>query len=329
MPELKQLRVLRAVAEAGSFSGAADRLDYTQPAVSRIVAALERELGALLVERECRPVRLTDAGAALVRHADDMFAQLSSARSEIEAITQVEGGSVSLGTFSSAGTSFVVDALCAFRKRHSAVRVSLVEGGMPSSLVRRLRAGDLDLAVVFDYPAAGEDIGAGLELHHLLDVPYDFVLPRTSRLARKTHLRPTDLADEDWLLPDFGPDSPSLKLIGRMCAAAGFEPRVAFRVNDCHMNQALVAAGEGVSILPRLLLDPVHPGVAVRPVEGDAPTMRVAAVRVPARYLAPATAAFLAVLEEAASRRVDSWTPRPRGQENASPRRSRDTPASA
>jgi DNA-binding transcriptional LysR family regulator len=307
MLELKHLRVLGAVAEAGSFSAAADRLNYTQPAVSRIVASLERELGAVLVERQCRPVRLTDAGATLIRHADEVFARLSSARSEIEAITQAEAGTVSVGTFSSAGTSFVVDALCEFRKRHPGVRVSIAEGGMPSSLVRRLRAGDLDLAVVFDYPAAGEDIGAGLELHHLLEVPFDIVLHPSHRLACESRVRAADLADEDWLLPDFGPESPSLKLIGRMCAAAGFEPRVAFRVNDCHMNQAMVAAGEGVSILPRLLLDPLHAGVIVRPVAGDAPTMRVAAVRVPTRYLAPATAAFLAVLDDAAKRRAHTW----------------------
>ena len=92
-----------------------------------------------------------------------------------------------------------------------------------------------------------------------------------------------------------------------MCAAAGFEPRVASRVNDCHMNQAMVAAGEGVSILPRLLLDPLHPGIVVRLVAGGAPTMRVSAVRVPTRCLAPATAEFLAVLNDAAKRRVYSW----------------------
>src|SRR5919109_144960 len=249
MPDLKQLRVLRAVAEAGSFSAGAERPNYTQPAVSRTVAALEREVG---------------------------------------------GGFVGGG--------------------RPGVRVSIVEGGMTSSLVRRLRRGDLDVAVVFDYPAAGEDIGAELELHHLLDVPWDVVLPRDSRLARKVRVRAADLANESWVLPDFGPESPSLRLIGRMCAAAGFEPRVVFKVNDCHMNQALVAAGEGITILPRLLLDPLHPGVAARPLAGDTLTMRVSAVRLPMRYFAPVTAEFLVVLKDAATQWAESWkSPRQRG----------------
>jgi DNA-binding transcriptional LysR family regulator len=306
MPELRQLRALQAVAEAGSFSGAADALNYTQPAVSKSIATLERELGAVLVERECRPVRLTDAGAALVRHADEMFARLSSAKLEIEAITQAEAGTVAVGTFGSAAAAFVVDALCEFRKRHPNVRVSIVEG-MPSALVRRLRAGELDLAVVFDFPDAGEDIGEGLELHQLLDQPFDIVLPGSHPLAPENRVLPADLANDDWILQDFGPESPTLKLIGRMCAAAGFEPRVAFRVNDCQVILAMVAAGEGVSILPRLMVDPLHADVAVRPVERDAPIQRVAAVRLPTRYLAPVAVEFLSALQGAAKRRVDSW----------------------
>ena len=309
MPDLRQLRALQAVAEAGSFTGAAEALNYTQPAVSKTIATLERELGAVLVERQCRPVRLTDAGAALVRHADEVFALLSSARSEIEAITQADAGTVAVGTFGSAASAFVVDALREFRKRHPDVRVSIAEG-MPSALVRRLRAGELDLAVVFDFPAAGEDIGDGLDLHHLLDQPFDIVLHPSHPLAGKNRVRPGDLANEDWMLQDFGPESPTLKLIARMCAAAGFEPRVAFRVNDCQVILAMVAAGEGVSILPRLMLDPLHSDVVVRPVEGDAPIQRVAAVRLPTRYLAPAAAEFLAALHEAAKRRVDSWARR-------------------
>lgn len=311
MPDLRQLRALQAVAEAGSFSGAADALNYTQPAVSKSIATLERDLGAVLVERDCRPVRLTDAGVALVRHADEVFARLSSARSEIEAITQADAGTVAVGTFGSAAAAFVVDALCQFRKRHPGVHVSIAEG-MPSTLVRRLRAGELDLAVVFDFPTAGEDIGAGLELHPLLDQPFDIVLHPSHPRAGKNRVRPADLATDDWVLQDFGPESPTLKLIGRMCAAAGFEPRVAFRVNDCQVILAMVAAEEGVSILPRLMLDPLHADVVVRPVEGDAPVQRVAAVRLPTRHLAPAAAEFLSALQEAAGRRVNSWARRGR-----------------
>lgn len=309
MTDLRQLRALQAVAEAGSFSEAADALNYSQPAISKSIAALERELGAVLVERRSRPIRLTDAGTTLVRHADEVFARLSLARSEIEAIAAAEAGTVAVGTFGSAAAAFVVDALCEFRERRPAVEVTIVEG-MPSTLVRRLRGGELDLAVVFDFPAAGEDIGEGMELRHLLDQPFDIVLPPGHPLAGETRVRPADLADEDWILQDFGPDSPTLRLIGRMCAAAGFEPRVAFRVNDCQVILAMVAAGEGVSILPRLMLDPLHADVVVKPVNSEVPIQRVAVVRLPTRYLAPSTAEFLTALRDAARRRVDVWPQR-------------------
>jgi len=301
MPELKQLRVLRAVAEAGSFSAAADRLDYTQPAVSRIVAALERELGCVLIDREIRPLRLTDAGEAVVRHADEIFQRLAAAEAEVDAIARVDSGTLSLGTFSSAGAAFFVSALQQFRKDHPAVDVGITEG-MPSELVELLRAGDLDLAVVFDFPQAGENRGDGLELTHLIDDPLDVVVPRTHRLAKKKSVTFADLADEDWLLGDFGPESPSLKLIGRACAKEGYEPRIVYRVNDCQMTLAMVAAGEGITVLPRLVLRPLHPAVAVKPLGGECPIRRIAAVRLPARYMTPATARFLELLRASADR---------------------------
>ena len=302
MPDLRQLRALRAVADAGSFSAAADALNYTQPAVSKTIANLERELGAVLVERDCRPVRLTDAGEALARHADQMFAQLSSAQSEIEAITRVDAGTVSVGTFSSAGATFLADALCEFRKLHPGVRVSISEGAPPST-IKRLRAGELDLAIVWDLPAAGEDLGEGLELHHLLDDPWVFVLPPDHPAAGKKRVRAKDLAGDDWMLPEFNPDGPSAKLVREMCAAAGFEPHVAYRVNDCQMTKAMVAAGEGVSIIPRMMLDPAPADVVIRPVAGHEMSRRVAAVRLRTRYLTPAVAAFLGVTQAAAKAR--------------------------
>jgi DNA-binding transcriptional LysR family regulator len=301
--DLRQLRALQAVAEGGSFSAAADALTYTQPAISKTIAGLERELGTVLVERHCRPVRLTDAGVALARHADEVFAQLVSARSEIEAITQADAGTVSIGTFSSAGATFVADALCRFRRRHPRVRVSIAEGG-PSAMARRLRSGELDLAVVWDLPAAGEDVGDGLELHHLFDDPWVIVLHPSHALAGGQAVRLADLADEDWLLPSFDPEGPSARLLARMCAAAGFEPKVAFRVNDCQMTKAMVAAGEGVSLIPRLMLDPPPADVVIKPVDGEGISRRVAVVREGTRYETPAATRFLAETREAANRLV-------------------------
>src|SRR5215211_2547244 len=299
MPELKQLRVLRAVRTAGSFSGAADELSYTQPAVSKIIASLEREIGAVLVDRETRPIRLTDAGEALARHADEVFERLLTAEAEVQAIAQLDSGTLSAGTFSSAGAAFFVEALRELRAGHPGVEVSITEG-MPSVLVDKLRDGDLDLAVVFDFPQAGEDRGAGLEAHHLLDDPFDLVLPSSHGLAGSTNVAYAELADETWVLPDFGPESPTVKLIGRGCAAAGFEPRIRFRVNDCDMTLAMVAAGEGISLLPRLMLPRDHGGIRTVPLAPEAPIRRIIAVRLPSRYLTPATERFLAMLGSAA-----------------------------
>jgi DNA-binding transcriptional LysR family regulator len=299
MPELKQLRVLRAIGATGSFSAAADELDYTQPAVSKIVATLEREMGTVLVDRETRPIRLTDAGAALARHAEEMLERLRAAEAEVQAIAQLDSGTLSVGVFSSAGAAFFVDALRQLRAKHPAIHVTITEG-MPSALVDTMRAGDLDLAIVFDFPQAGENRGEGLEVHHLLDDPFDVVVPVDHELAKATEIAYADLTDEDWLLPDFGPDSPAMKVLRRGCAAAGFEPRIVFRVNDCDMTLAMVAAGEGISALPRLMLPRDHPGIRTRPFADGAPIRRITAVRLRTRYLTPSTERFLELLAAAA-----------------------------
>ena len=91
--ELRQLRVLQAVGESGSFSAAAERLDYTQPAVSKIVATLERQLGTTLVDRGIRPLRLTEAGSALAQRAAAAFEQIAAAELEVEAIANLSAGS--------------------------------------------------------------------------------------------------------------------------------------------------------------------------------------------------------------------------------------------
>ena len=173
--------------------------------------------------------------------------------------------------------------------------------GMPSAMVRRLRTGELDLAVIWDMPEGGDDMSEGVEMEHLFDDPWTIVLHPDHPLAGRDRVRPRDLADEDWLLPSFSPDGASARLLRRMCAAEGFEPRIAFRVNDCQMTKALVAAGEGVSLIPRMMLEPGGADVAVKAVQGKGISRRVSIVRVPARYLTPAAQAFKDCLRSAAA----------------------------
>src|SRR5205085_1074639 len=100
--------------------------------------------------------------------------------------------------------------------------------------------------------------------------------------------------------------SPSFRMIDRRCRDAGFNPHVAYRINDCQMAQALVAAGEGIALLPRLMLRPAHQGVAIRPLATDPPSRRVSAVRLATRYLTPATERFTALLVAAAADHADT-----------------------
>jgi DNA-binding transcriptional LysR family regulator len=293
-----RLRVLAELADCGSFSGAAQALAYTQSAVSKQVAALEREVGTQLVVREVRPVRLTPAGEALAHHARGVLAQLAAAEAELAAIAALETGRLRVGTYASAGATLVVQAVAAFRQRHPGVELSLLEAGR-DKLVHDVRSGDLDVAVAFDFPALGLTVDEGLEARQLLDEPHDLLLPPGHRLARKKAISIADLRDEDWLFPTLGPDSPTQRLFMAACATAGFEPRIVFRVNDCEMHQALVAAGVGVGFLPRLALHPVHPGVVIKPV-AEAPRRRILTLALPG-VRSSATEVFLELLEEFAA----------------------------
>src|SRR5919109_3514881 len=125
MFDVKQLRVLRAVAEHGSFSAAAEALSYTQPAVSQQIAALERHAGTMLVDRGSRGVRLTDAGRALVDHADIILARLADAEAELEAIAGLRGGRLRLAAFPSVAASLMPVAIARFRERHPGVELSM------------------------------------------------------------------------------------------------------------------------------------------------------------------------------------------------------------
>ena len=300
MLDVRRLRVLREVALRGSFSAAAQALTYTQSAVSQQIAALEREAGTRLVERDGRGIRLTDAGRALVRRADSILVELAAADAELQAIAGLRAGRVRVSTFASAAGSLLPAAVTAFRVAHPAVQVELALVEATEEAVGGLRAGRADLVLVA--VPAGQPLDDQVEAHRLFEDPMLAVLPGGHRLARRRTLRLDDLAGEPWVLGG-GPGCSDRATILRACHAAGFEPRVTldFPTDDYHATQGMVAAGAGVTLLPRLALAVPRDDLAVRPLAGPGPSREVvAAVR--RGDQAPATRAMLVEIAEAGRR---------------------------
>src|SRR5918911_2840013 len=225
MLDVKRMRVLREVSARGSFSAAAEVLSYTQSAVSQQIAALEREAGSQLVERSARGVRLTDAGRALVSHADVILARLADAESELHAISGLRAGRLRLASFATAGATVMPQAIARSRAAHPGIDLSL-EPAEPEDALPKLKSGDYDIALVIDAPHCAIDT-ADIELLHLLDDPMYVCLPAQHPLARKTRLRLEDLAGEAWMLGSTG-RCPDTAILLRACQTAGFEPRIAF-----------------------------------------------------------------------------------------------------
>lgn len=163
MLDVRRMKVLREVAARGSFSAAAAALSFTQSAVSQQVAALEREAGTTLLDRGSRGVRLTEAGRALVSHADAILARIEDAEEELAALAGLRGGRLRIASFQSAGATLVPRAVKAFHDRHPAVELGMVEAE-PEEAQARLRSGDIDLALVYDFEPLSGTLGDDLEL---------------------------------------------------------------------------------------------------------------------------------------------------------------------
>jgi DNA-binding transcriptional LysR family regulator len=298
MLDVKRLRVLREVAAQGSFSAAADALSYTQSAVSQQIAALEREAGTVLVQRSARGVRLTEAGEALVRHTDAILARLAEAEAELEAIAGLKGGRLRMAAFESAGATLMPLAIATFRERHPAVELSmtLLE---PEESLPQLRAGELDLALTFDSRRLG-DVLDGIALQHLIEDPMYLVVPRDHPLAHRRNLRLADLADEAWIGGPVGCECN--RLIVRSCAAAGYDPRIAFETDDYAAVQGFVAAGVGVSLIAELGLTTLRDDIVVRSLGRDTPVRHIYAATLAEGYRSPASQAMLEILAGVAGR---------------------------
>jgi len=305
MLNVNRLRVLKEVAYRGSFSSAADALSYTQSAVSQQISALEAETGMTLLERHPRGVSLTAAGQTLVGHAEGILARLEAAEAALSAIAGLRGGRLRMASFPTAGATLMPLAIATFRSSYPDVELALAEGE-PEEIVPRLRAGELDLALLFEF-AEETTLQAEMTRTELLEDPMYLTLPRDHALARREKLRLEDLAEEAWV--QTSRSSPCARHVVRCAHAAGFEPNVSFESDDYQTVQGLVAAGVGVALIPGLALSVVREDIAIRALSPRPPVRRVLAATPAGARLVPAAPAMLGILEQAATQLTHSRRP--------------------
>ncbi|WP_411146559.1 LysR family transcriptional regulator [Streptomyces sp. x-80] len=263
MLNLDRLRTLGAVARHGSVSAAADGLHVTTSAVSQQIAKLERETGQQLLAKNGRGVRLTDAGRLLADHATRILSQVELAQAELEAHRGQAMGELRLGAFPTAARGLFPAALATLRAAYPQLRTRLTELD-PDASVRGVVRGDLDLAVVLDWYNRPLPLAEGLAKTPLLDDPADVAMPSDHPLARRRSVELEDFTDDEWISwpqGEFCHDWLTFTLRSR-----GFEPRIAHMAEEHHTQLALIAAGLGVAVAPRLGRGPVPDGVSVVPV---------------------------------------------------------------
>ena len=271
MIDVQRLRVLRAVADHGSFSKAAAALRLTPSAVSQHVAVLERSLGTQVVARSTRGVTLTRAGQIMVGAAESVAAELEQARQQVERLST---GRVQLtvATFSSGGRHLLPGVLPRLTAAHPHTQLHIREGE-PEVTLPLVRQGAVDLAIAyhFDGPLPLGPASAGLRWTSLMEDPLHVVLPEGHRFADRASLGISELAAEPWVLGCLKTETH----LRRYAEQAGFEPDVRGTTTDYFFARSLVAAGLGISLVPSIALAPPVPGLRSVPVQPPAPARHI------------------------------------------------------
>lgn len=312
--DLRRLTVLRELRRRGSLARTAEALHLTPSAVSQQIAALAREVGAPLTERDGRGVRLTGQARVLLAHADLIAAQLERVRADLAAYGEGGRGSVTIGCFSSGILGLLPGVLRALGERLPHVTVDVVEAE-PPDLFTALDAGQVDVAVAVDFAKAPPHTDDRYRRVDLCTDVLDLVVPDGHRLAGQGPVALRELAREAWIV---GAAESCCGAVARsVCAAAGFAPDIRHAVNDWAALAALVEAGQGVALIPRLVRESyTHRRVAVVPTEGQPASRNVfAAVRAGAEE----DAVLKAVLDQLRAAGTAAPTPAPRTPPPAPP----------
>ncbi|MFH8797324.1 LysR family transcriptional regulator [Streptomyces sp. NPDC017941] len=263
MLNLERLRTLDALARHGSVSGAAAGLHVTTSAVSQQMTKLEREVGQQLLAKNGRGVRLTDAGRLLADHAARILSQVELAQSDLEQQRGKAVGELRMAAFPTAMRGLLPAALSSLRVGHPGLRVSAQELE-PQQGVSGVVRGDLDVAVVLDWYNKPLPVPEGLMKAPLLDDPADVAMPAAHPMADRPEVDLDDFAEDEWITWAEGEFCHEWLMF--TLRAKGFEPRIAHRAEEHHTQLALVAAGLGVCVAPRLGRDPMPTGVRTVPV---------------------------------------------------------------
>lgn len=261
---LSALKTIRAVAECRSFTAASETLGYSQSAVSRQVAAAERELGATLFERVPRGVKLTRAGGLILRQVVIALTALEQAERILDGEPQPERR-VRVGTVPVAGMALLPRAVASLRRMEHDLDVSTREGTTPA-LVRAVRAGTLDVALITSRPPfrSPDQEHPPLKQHTVAETALALAVPSASRHAGPEPVTLESLESESWIASPLSNDEPQL---GVWPGLPG-RPRVQHWSRDWATKLELVAQGAGVTTVPAEFLPSVPPGVTITRIDG-------------------------------------------------------------
>jgi DNA-binding transcriptional LysR family regulator len=273
--DLAKLATLRAVVACGSFSAGAKELSLTQPAVSRQIALLERQVGTQLVWRTRQGVHPTEAGRLLAEHAEAVLTRLALAQEQIAELAGMRRGRVRLGSFFTALVYLSAEAGALLAREHPELVIvdALVDR---SEALNGLAAGDLDVAIVFEHDFEPAMAPAEVELVPLFEDPVRVLLPAGHALSEKATVRLRDLAGESWIRAH---DGSAARLVDNVLQRAGLSPPIvlAGHGDEPVEAQALVAAGSGVALTYDLTVIVDRDRVVARPLADDAPHRTVQA----------------------------------------------------
>lgn len=285
--DLRHLAALQAVAAEGSFHRAAQSLGYTQSAVSQQIASLERIVGSRLVHRPGgpRPISLTESGQLLLRHADAVLARLRAAEADLGALAAGAGGCLRVGTYQSVGRRIIPSLMRQFALSHPLLEIRLTESATDFDLLPLVESGDLDLTFALLPLPEGP-----FEAEELLHDPYVLIAPADSQLAQ----RPPTLHDLT-AHPLIGfRQCRSLEPIETDLRSRGIELQYVFRSDDNGTVQALVAAGMGVALVPRLTVEASDDSIVVINMTDPLPARHIVLAWHRDRFRSPAMDAFIA-----------------------------------